>query len=68
MVLERDSWLCRYCRARLTDQTANIDHVLAWPEGLTVLLNLVACCRSCNQKKGRSYVIPHPVPGERWYR
>lgn len=60
-VLDRDGYRCRYCGVQVTDKTANIDHVVAWPWGLTVPLNLVTACRPCNQAKGSSYVIPRPL-------
>ena len=53
-VLERDAYQCRYCKRSVTDATANMDHVKPWPFGMTELANLVACCRDCNRKKGRS--------------
>lgn len=53
-VLERDAYRCRYCKRPVTDATANMDHVKPWPYGMTELANLVACCRDCNRKKGRS--------------
>jgi 5-methylcytosine-specific restriction endonuclease McrA len=61
-ILARDDFRCRYCGVKVTDETANIDHVVAWPEGLTVRLNLVTCCQVCNHAKGsRWYVIPRPL-------
>jgi 5-methylcytosine-specific restriction endonuclease McrA len=68
-ILERDHYRCRYCWVTLTDKTANIDHVVAWPEGLTVRLNLVSCCQVCNHAKGsRWYVVPHALPGDPCYQ
>jgi len=67
-ILERDGYRCRYCRVLVTDKTANMDHVVAWPWGLTVELNLVTACRPCNQAKGRSYVIPVALKGSPYYR
>jgi 5-methylcytosine-specific restriction endonuclease McrA len=52
-ILERDGFKCVYCKSPLTNETANIDHKKAWPWGLTVPENLVACCRICNAAKGR---------------
>ncbi len=57
-ILERDHYRCRYCGVKVTDEIANIDHVVAWPWGLTVPRNLVTACRPCNQAKGTAYVIP----------
>ena len=67
-ILHRDGYTCRYCGASVTDENANIDHVVAWPQGMTVRLNLVTACRPCNQAKGGVYVIPTPLPGERYFR
>ena len=53
-VLVRDGFRCRYCRRPVTDKTANMDHVKPWPFGMTEIDNLVACCRDCNRRKGRS--------------
>ena len=52
IVLERDGFRCRYCHRPVTNDNANIDHIIPWPFGLTVLDNLAACCRPCNQAKG----------------
>ena len=57
-ILERDHYRCRYCGVQVTNEIANIDHVVAWPWGLTVTRNLVTACRPCNQAKGSRYVIP----------
>ena len=49
-VLIRDDYLCRYCGSH---RDITVDHVI--PEhrdGPTTADNLVACCRSCNSKKG----------------
>lgn len=67
-VLGRDRFRCRYCGRAVRDDNANIDHVVAWPDGLTVINNLVTCCRPCNQAKGtRMYVIPRPISGQPWF-
>lgn len=48
-VLERDGWVCRYCR-----KPANtVDHVVPYERGgLSTEENLVACCAHCNSAKG----------------
>lgn len=48
-VLRRDGQLCAYCGAHAT----TIDHVLPRSRGgQNTWTNLVACCRSCNCRKG----------------
>jgi 5-methylcytosine-specific restriction endonuclease McrA len=49
-VLERDHWTCRYCRK----PADTVDHVVPLSRGGAPLdtNNLVACCRSCNGRKG----------------
>ena len=49
----RDEGKCQYCRLHVSLSTFTIDHVV--PKklgGQTVWDNVVACCYSCNQKKG----------------
>ena len=48
-VLKRDSYTCAYC-----GQEANqVDHIIPRVNGGTHDLdNLVACCKSCNVRKG----------------
>ncbi len=55
-VLKRDGYKCRYCRVEVTDGTANIDHRIPWPQGLTERRNLVTSCRECNREKGRQRI------------
>jgi 5-methylcytosine-specific restriction endonuclease McrA len=48
-VLKRDGYICAYC-GQEADQ---VDHVIPRKVGGTHDLdNLVACCKSCNSKKG----------------
>lgn len=48
-VLRRDDFCCAYCQEPAT----TIDHVLPRSRGgLNTWENLVACCRSCNNRKG----------------
>ncbi len=52
-VLQRDNYLCQYCWASLTLETAHMDH--AFPRskgGWTILDNLRSSCPSCNLSKG----------------
>lgn len=55
-VLERDGYRCVYCKCDLTDKTAQMDHKIPWPKGLTVMRNLVSSCHDCNREKGRGTV------------
>ena len=52
-ILDRDNYQCAYCHGPITDATANIDHKIPWPLGLTTPENLVASCKVCNAAKGR---------------
>jgi len=56
-VLARDNMVCQYCSLKLDQLTVSVDHIVpvssfrskteanSWE-------NLVACCKSCNMKKG----------------
>lgn len=57
LILTRDKYHCRYCGTEVTNETANIDHVVPWPEGMTIIENLATCCRNCNEKKKTSKSI-----------
>jgi len=49
----RDEGKCQYCHVHVSLSTFTIDHVI--PKklgGKTIWDNVVACCYSCNQKKG----------------
>lgn len=51
-ILIRDNFKCAYCGIHLTMKSATKDHVV--PEskgGKTNMLNLVAACKPCNNKK-----------------
>lgn len=57
-ILSRDMYVCQYCGALLTNSTGTRDHVI--PEskgGKTIWKNLVASCRSCQNKKADK--MPH---------
>ena len=48
-VFKRDAYRCQYCNAKGT----TLDHVQPRCQGgLSTWTNLVACCLSCNQRKG----------------
>lgn len=49
----RDEGKCQYCNLHVSLSTFTIDHVIPKTSGgKTVWENVVACCYSCNQKKG----------------
>ena len=48
-VFHRDGYRCQYCHAKGT----TLDHIVPRCQGgLSTWTNLVACCLSCNQRKG----------------
>ena len=57
-ILHRDDWLCRYCGKPGTKQNnLELDHVVPLSAGgPSVVGNLVAACRRCNQKKDNQRV------------
>ena len=59
-VLKRDKYKCRYCGVPVTNETANMDHVIPWKlGGKSVARNLVTACRDCNRRKGNSHWQPN---------
>ena len=55
VVLERDGRVCRWC----CGYADTVDHVRALADGGALLdpTNLVACCRSCNSRRGTGRVV-----------
>jgi 5-methylcytosine-specific restriction endonuclease McrA len=61
-VLDRDGWLCRYCRVALyiddvpadrSDLRATLDHVVPVSLGGDhTYINVVVSCATCNSEKG----------------
>lgn len=52
-ILIRDGFLCQYCNKKLNMKNATMDHVIPRSKGgQTSWQNIVACCSSCNVKKG----------------
>ena len=52
-VLIRDNGTCQYCSKKLTKKNFTLDHVIPVSKGgKKVWQNIVACCNSCNQRKG----------------
>ena len=65
-ILDRDDHRCRYCGAHVPGtESANIDHVVPWPDGPSEPENLVTSCRTCNRSKGRQRWEPRPLPIDR---
>ena len=49
----RDNFRCQYCRARVSSQDINLDHVIPRAlGGKTTWENIVTCCIPCNVLKG----------------
>jgi 5-methylcytosine-specific restriction endonuclease McrA len=49
----RDNFRCQYCRARVSSQDLNLDHVIPRAlGGKTTWENIVTCCIPCNVQKG----------------
>lgn len=62
-ILERDRYACRWCGAKLTNETANMDHVFPYKfHGNTTLKNMVTCCRFCNKAKMNNTQMKHLLP------
>lgn len=52
-VLVRDGFACQYCGRERTSGDLTIDHIIPKVQaGTNDWTNVVACCRSCNMKKG----------------
>jgi 5-methylcytosine-specific restriction endonuclease McrA len=52
-ILLRDRNSCQYCNVILTSSELTLDHVVPRSRGgLSTWENLVACCHSCNRRKG----------------
>lgn len=52
-ILMRDRYTCQYCHRTLPSSELTLDHVIPRSRaGETTWENLVACCHSCNNRKG----------------
>lgn len=51
-ILERENRKCFYCFRKLEQENYVIEHVVSRPVGNNSYRNVVAACRSCNNKKG----------------
>src|SRR5580698_7827532 len=57
-ILLRDRNTCQYCSTALPSGELTLDHVIPRSRGgLSTWENLVACCHSCNRRKGNQ--LPH---------
>lgn len=62
-ILLRDDYQCQYCTSILNSTNTSIDHVLPRSRGgRTTWNNVVACCSSCNSKKGNQTPIEAQMP------
>jgi 5-methylcytosine-specific restriction endonuclease McrA len=53
IILMRDRYMCQYCQRVLPSGEMTLDHVIPRSRhGETAWENLVACCHSCNNRKG----------------
>lgn len=52
-IFRRDQYTCQYCSSKIEGPEATVDHVLPRSRGGKHRWdNVVACCLSCNRKKG----------------
>jgi 5-methylcytosine-specific restriction endonuclease McrA len=52
-ILMRDRYTCQYCHRTLPSSELTLDHVMPRSRsGETTWENLVACCHTCNNRKG----------------
>src|SRR5436309_5913025 len=52
-ILMRDRYTCQYCHKTLNSGELTLDHVIPRSrKGETTWENLVACCHTCNNRKG----------------
>jgi len=52
LILKRDNYLCFYCQKAIDEKTYVLEHFLSRPGGNNSYRNLVAACRTCNNRKG----------------
>jgi len=51
-VIKRENYICGYCSRKLTNSTGTVDHVVPQSRGgKNKWTNVVASCKSCNNKK-----------------
>jgi len=55
-ILKRESHKCFYCKAKLNSENYIMEHIISRPKGTNSYRNIVASCRTCNNKKGAEEV------------
>ena len=58
-ILVREEHCCFYCLRQLTEQNFVIDHIVSRPVGHDGYSNVVAACRSCNNRKRSREALDH---------
>ncbi|MEN6473410.1 MAG: HNH endonuclease signature motif containing protein [Syntrophaceae bacterium] len=54
LILEREELHCFYCLRKINSENFVIEHVVSRPKGNNSYRNVVAACRSCNNRKDSS--------------
>jgi len=56
LILERESYRCFYCMRSLNKDNYVVEHIVSRPHGDNSYRNVVAACRRCNNRKGKTSV------------
>jgi len=56
LILEREKWKCFYCNVSLNEDNYVMEHVVSRSNDDNSFRNIVASCRTCNNKKGSEEV------------
>jgi len=56
LILEREGHRCFYCMRSLSKDNYVVEHIVSRPQGNNSYRNVVAACRQCNNRKGKSSV------------
>jgi len=61
LLLAKQGWLCGYCGKQLNvGDKIHVDHIIPFSKGgFTTMENGLACCESCNLRKGSTF---HGLP------
>jgi hypothetical protein len=54
LIFQRESGKCFYCLRKIDATNFVVEHVVSRPEGNNNYKNVVAACRQCNNRKGRT--------------
>lgn len=54
LILDREHHKCFYCLRELNPENLVIEHIVSRPNGDNSYRNVVAACRQCNNRKGKS--------------